>query len=195
MSTIDTSKTQNRLIDFMLREWILTVSAVGYVLTSAYVGDLPALSSSEWQVLLILFALFVAIRGLQNSGFMDALSRRVERGRAIPLKLVAGTFFLSMLVTNDAALIVMVPLTLALDTERKGLLVILEALAANAGSALTPFGNPQNLFIYCINPATNYVVLSRPERICGKAPHRRQGYSLSRCGNAVHGCARGGRTL
>jgi len=37
---------------------------------------------------------------------------------------------------------------LALDTNRKDILIILEALSANAGSALTPFGNPQNLFIY-----------------------------------------------
>jgi len=53
-----------------------------------------------------------------------------------------------MLVTNDIALIVIVPLTLFLNINRKDVLVILEALAANAGSALTPIGNPQNLYIY-----------------------------------------------
>ncbi|NOZ14056.1 MAG: hypothetical protein GXO69_10520, partial [Acidobacteria bacterium] len=42
------------------------------------------------------------------------------------------------------------PLTLAINTKRKGILVILEALAANAGSAFTPFGNPQNLYIYWV---------------------------------------------
>ena len=53
-----------------------------------------------------------------------------------------------MLITNDVALVVLVPLTLSLRIQNKGVLVILEALAANAGSALTPTGNPQNLFIY-----------------------------------------------
>ena len=56
------------------------------------------------------------------------------------------------------------PLTLLLDARRKGLLVILEALAANAGSALTPFGNPQNLFIYWhyeLDPSSS----SRPSRL------------------------------
>jgi len=53
-----------------------------------------------------------------------------------------------MLITNDVSLIVIVPLTLSLNINGKGMLVILEALAANAGSALTPIGNPQNLFIY-----------------------------------------------
>jgi len=76
------------------------------------------------------------------------LSRRLEHGRAIALKLVMLSFFLSMLITNDVALVVIVPVTLLLRTTRLDLLVILEALAANAGSALTPFGNPQNLFIY-----------------------------------------------
>lgn len=37
---------------------------------------------------------------------------------------------------------------MALNINRKDVLVILEALAADAGSASTPFGNPQNLFIY-----------------------------------------------
>ena len=53
-----------------------------------------------------------------------------------------------MLITNDIAIIVIVPLTLSLNINRKDILVILEALAANSGSALTPVGNPQNLFIY-----------------------------------------------
>jgi len=64
------------------------------------------------------------------------------------LKLVVATFLLSMVVTNDVSLVVIVPITMLLDLPRKGTLVVLEALAANAGSALTPLGNPQNLFIY-----------------------------------------------
>jgi len=94
------------------------------------------------------FILFVTVKGLENSGLLRCLSQRLERGKAIPVKLVLMTFFFSMVVTNDIALIVIVPLTLALKVERLDMLVIFEALAANAGSALTPFGNPQNLFIY-----------------------------------------------
>jgi len=66
----------------------------------------------------------------------------------LPLKLLMATFFLSMVVTNDISIVIIVPLTLSLDIRHKDILVILEALTANAGSALTPFGNPQNLFIY-----------------------------------------------
>jgi len=124
------------------------VSLMGLALTSAYGGAIPLYSRRELKVLFILLVLFVAVKGLQLSGVLSRVARTIERGGAIPAKLVLTTYLLSMLVTNDIALLVMVPLTLALDVDRKDLLVILEALAANAGSALTPFGNPQNLFIY-----------------------------------------------
>ena len=141
-------KGQAVLIDFVLKEWLLVVSGAGLVLTSLAAGSIPVVSRQEIQVLFILFALFVAVNGLQHSGLIARLAQAIETGRAIPLKLVLTTFFLSMLVTNDVALVVVVPLTLLLNVGRKDLLIILEALAANAGSALTPFGNPQNLFIY-----------------------------------------------
>lgn len=61
--------------------------------------------------------------------------------------------FLSMLVTNDVALITFVPFTCSLlqrDDQRKILLriVVIEAAAANLGSMATPIGNPQNLYLY-----------------------------------------------
>jgi Na+/H+ antiporter NhaD/arsenite permease-like protein len=108
----------------------------------------PIYSIQELQVLFILFVLFIAVKGLQQSGLILKIAQSIEKRRGIPLKLVVTTFFLSMLVTNDISLIVIVPLTLSLNVNRKDILVIFEALAANAGSALTPFGNPQNLFIY-----------------------------------------------
>jgi len=142
------SKNQSVLIDFFLKEWLLVVSAVGFVLVAFYSRHFPGYTIREVEVLFILFVLFIAVKGLQNSGYISYLAQVVENGKAIPLKLVVVTFFLSILITNDVALIVIVPLTLSLNINRKDILVILEALAANAGSALTPFGNPQNLYIY-----------------------------------------------
>jgi Na+/H+ antiporter NhaD/arsenite permease-like protein len=135
-------------MDFILKEWLLILSATGVILTSFYIHQLPTYSLQEIEVLFILFLLFVAVNGLQKSGLILKIAQHIERGKALPLKLVLTTFFLSMFVTNDIALIVIVPLTLSLRIHRKDILVILEALAANAGSALTPLGNPQNLFLY-----------------------------------------------
>ncbi len=142
------SKPQTTLIDFILKEWLLTASATGLIVTTLYTRHFPGYSVQEMQVLFILLVLFVAVNGLQQSGLILTIAQAIEKGRAIPLKLVLTSYFLSMLVTNDIALIVIVPLTLSLNINRKDILVILEALAANSGSALTPVGNPQNLFIY-----------------------------------------------
>jgi len=143
-----TVSAHNAALNFLVRQWLLLVSAAGLVLTSVYLGRLPVPALREMEVLFILFVLFVAVKGLENSGLVSRLSQGVGRGRFVAVRLVLATFILSMLVTNDVALIVLVPLTLVLRLDRKGTIVILEALAANAGSALTPFGNPQNLFIY-----------------------------------------------
>jgi len=134
--------------DFILKEWLLSASVLGVVILSVYLKKIPSLNKDEWETLFILFSLFVAIKGLERSGFFRAFSRRVERGRFVPLKIVLFTFFLSMFLTNDVSLLIVVPTTLLLNLKRKDWLVILEALAANAGSALTPIGNPQNLYIY-----------------------------------------------
>ncbi|MCD6115438.1 hypothetical protein J7K93_00345 [bacterium] len=136
------------LIDFILKEWLLTVSIASLVLASIYTKNFPVYSTQEFQILFILFVLFIVVNGLQRSGLILKLSQSIDEGKAIPLKLLIITFFLSMVITNDITLIVIVPLTLALNINRKDILVIFEALSANAGSALTPFGNPQNLFIY-----------------------------------------------
>ncbi len=141
-------KTKITFIDFILKEWLVITSVIGLALTTFYTKTFPSYSINEIQVLFILFVLFITVNGLQKSGLLLNIAQHIEKGKAIPLKLVLTTFFLSMLVTNDIALIAIVPLTLSLNINRKDILVILEALAANAGSALTPIGNPQNLFIY-----------------------------------------------
>jgi di/tricarboxylate transporter len=74
--------------------------------------------------------------------------------RALALFLVLATALLSTVLTNDVALFVVVPLTVGLHKTGKAgslpltRLVVFEALAANAGSSLTPIGNPQNLFLW-----------------------------------------------
>ena len=108
-------KAKSTFIDFVLKEWLVITSGVGFILTSFYTRHLPVYSIKELQILFILFVLFVAVNGLHNSGAILNIAQKVERGKHIPFKLVITTFFLSMLVTNDIALIVIVPLTLSLN--------------------------------------------------------------------------------
>jgi Na+/H+ antiporter NhaD/arsenite permease-like protein len=136
------------VIGFARREWLFLVALVAAVVTSVIARTWPVPTSTEIEVLFILWILFVAVGGLQRSGALAVLGVWIESGGFLAFKIVLAAFVLAAMVTNDVAVIVLVPMILALDLERKGTLVILVALAANAGSIMTPFGNPQNLFIY-----------------------------------------------
>ena len=139
---------RGRTGELLAREWLPLLAVALLLLATAWSRRIPAWSRDELEVLALLGALLVAVRGLTLSGLVRRLARRIEAGRWVPLRLVLATWLLSMVVTNDVALLAVVPLTLALRRDDRGTLVILEALAANAGSALTPVGNPQNLFLY-----------------------------------------------
>lgn len=65
--------------------------------------------------------------------------------------LVAITFLVSLVMTNDASLLILMPITVEMGMiSRKNLLntVIMQIIAANVGSMLAPFGNPQNIIIF-----------------------------------------------
>ena len=124
--------------------------AVGTIFLSLERGKLPHISPEEWKVLLFIFTLLVVIRGFELSGGLKYAALRLERFKYFPPLLVLYTAFLAMVVTNDVALIAVVPITLLLSENRElvPLLVVLEILAANIGSALSPFGNPQNIYLF-----------------------------------------------
>ncbi len=133
---------------FVTEEWLLSVSFLGLLSTSVYLRRVPVYDASDFRTLYTLFILFAITSGLQYHHVLDNIAARLEDGNFLPLKLLLATFVFSMVVTNDVALLAIVPITLSLHVADKEWLVILEALAANAGSALSPFGNPQNLFLY-----------------------------------------------
>jgi Na+/H+ antiporter NhaD/arsenite permease-like protein len=99
--------------------------------------------------------LLIAIQGIRDSGLVQhaavAVVARAHSLRSLGLLLVSATALLSMVLTNDVSLFLIVPLTLAIG----GIsnlpvlrMVVLEALAVNAGSTLSPIGNPQNLLLW-----------------------------------------------
>ncbi|MCD6495357.1 anion permease [Candidatus Bipolaricaulota bacterium] len=111
--------------------------------------------SIDWRFLLLLGSFMLISEGLQSTGFMDWIAARVafigHSARGLYLMLLFGAFVLAMLITNDAALFAVIPFTIVLARRMRlhlRRIVIYEIIAVNLGSALTPWGNPQNLFIY-----------------------------------------------
>jgi Na+/H+ antiporter NhaD/arsenite permease-like protein len=114
-----------------------------------------ASAAVDSDLLLVLFALLVAVELLRVSGWLDlavvATVARFRRTRPFAVALIVLSGALAALVTNDVALFIVIPFTVAasrvsdFDLEDA---VILEILATNLIGCLTPLGNPQNLFIF-----------------------------------------------
>ena len=109
----------------------------------------------DWPTLATLAGVLLLTGGIETSGFLHRAARnlieRIHDERRLALFLIAASALLAALLTNDIALFVVVPLTLTLAGYVElpvGRLVIFEALAVNAGSMLTPIGNPQNIFLW-----------------------------------------------
>ena len=149
-----------RLIAFVKREKLAAGLLAGLVvlclIAPRRIAELPALV--DWRTIAALGGLLCLTAALEMSGGLAyAAARLVDHAgteRLAALALIGLTLAAAMFVTNDVALFVAVPLTLSL-TRLTGLsplrLVIFEALAANAGSLLTPIGNPQNLFLWQVS--------------------------------------------
>ncbi len=109
----------------------------------------------DWHTVLNLAGLLIVVTAIKESAFFGRFSRRLlaktgtERGLAFAIVAMSG--ILAMFLTNDIALFITVPLTLGfrdvIENDVKKL-IIFQAIAVNVGSALTPVGNPQNLFLW-----------------------------------------------
>lgn len=139
---------------------LLIIAFVLAVISIMYTGiNIRTLNSINFRVIELLLSLMLVVSSLKNNGVFNSIKnfilRRVTSIKSIKLYLVLITFFLSMLLTNDVVLISFIPFTLIIleETKKKDLIevLVLETIAANLGSMLTPIGNPQNLFLYDIS--------------------------------------------
>ena len=114
------------------------------------------LSGIDWRTLGTLFMMLTVLEGFKQENIFLPFIRFAGRFVTMPglsFFLICCVFFSSMFVTNDVSLIIFVPLTIILfragNKEKYILPVIsMENIAAIRGSLLTPFGSPQNLFLY-----------------------------------------------
>lgn len=118
------------------------------------------ISYIDFRVLALLFCLMAVVRGFSSIGVFTRLGTmlltHVHSLRMLSALFIFLCFFFSMLITNDVALITFVPFTilvLSMAKQKKLLIpvIVLETIAANLGSMLTPLGNPQNLYLYTIS--------------------------------------------
>jgi len=146
------------MINYLKKEKVLTIALILAIISAFFVyPDKQYVEYVDFKVLALLFGLMLLVKGFQEIGLFELLIQKVFGGiktnRTLIQMLVLLNFFLSMLITNDVALITFVPfgiLALRLCHQEKWMIqtVVLETIAANLGSMLTPIGNPQNLYLF-----------------------------------------------
>lgn len=150
-----------KLIGFVKQEAVLTIS-VFLAAASMFVvtPDEEYLSYIDFRTLALLFSLMMIIAGFRKIGFFDVIAEKMLKittnAAGTTAVLVFICFFFSMIITNDVALITFVPLSITIFNHTDegikkrwlAVCVIMQTVAANLGSMLTPIGNPQNLYLY-----------------------------------------------
>ena len=156
---------------FIRREPVLLVAAIAAALSCFFVPpDAAYLGYIDCRTLSLLYCLMTVVAGLRQAGLFARLAHmlclRAGNVRTMGTILVALCFFSSLLITNDVALLTFVPfavVVLGMAERRDALIrvVVLQTVAANLGSMLTPVGNPQNLYLYSryeLSPAVFFSV-------------------------------------
>lgn len=143
----------NVIIDFIKKDIVFTISLT-LALLSCFIS-FPKVEYIDFKVLSSLFSLMVVVKAFEDLNLLDYIAayilNKCSNVRRVSLVLIMLSFFMSMFVTNDIALITLVPLSLIISKKSNIDLmftIILQTISANIGSSLTPIGNPQNLYIF-----------------------------------------------
>ncbi|WP_081992786.1 SLC13 family permease [Collimonas arenae] len=140
-----------------LRDRLMHLLLIAAILLSFLAPHPPADYPAwvDWNTIATLAGMLLLTKGIEVSGYLEHLGRMIinhlGQQRALALFLVSASALLSTILTNDIALFIVVPLTVGLANIGGlpiGRLVIFETLAVNAGSLLTPIGNPQNILLW-----------------------------------------------
>jgi Na+/H+ antiporter NhaD/arsenite permease-like protein len=140
-------------LSFLKKDMVFTISFV--LALGSCLFQSPKMEYLNFPVLISLFNLMLAIKAFEELRVLDkfaiSILNKCRNSKSVSAILILLCFFSSMIVTNDVALLTFVPITLVISRKTQMPMmetIILQTIAANIGSSLTPMGNPQNLFIY-----------------------------------------------
>ena len=143
---------------FVRKNTVMVIAFLAAATTTIFVPiDAQYIGYFDFKTLTCLFCVLAVVCALKDIRFFYMLARRIvhlfRNARLSILALVYITFIGSMLIANDMALLTFLPLGyLVLTTTGKEKYMpftfIMQNIAANLGGMLTPFGNPQNLYLY-----------------------------------------------
>ena len=155
---MESAKNSFSLVGFIKKNAVMCIALLAAVITCFFVPpDKEYFGYFDYKTLTCLFCVLAVVCALKNISFFYILARKVvqlfKTARISILVLVYITFIGSMLIANDMALLTFLPLGLFALTatgmqKYMAFTFIMQNIAANLGGMLTPFGNPQNLYLY-----------------------------------------------
>lgn len=147
-----------RIYNYLKKDAVLTISWVLAIISMLFIKPDKAYAGYiDWRSLGILWSLMIITKGYMQNGIFEkighALLARTRKMWQLIAVLVGLNFFSSMIITNDVSLITFVPFAIMMLKQcgRQELMipvVVLQTIAANLGSMLTPIGNQQNLYLH-----------------------------------------------
>ena len=147
-----------RVKKFIQNNIVCSIAFVLALITCIFVPiDREYIHYIDYKTIASLFMISCIIAAFKDINFFYLLARQIiikfKTLRMSYLALITITFAGSMLIANDMALITFLPLGYLLLKEtghedKEAFVFIMQNIAANLGGMLTPFGNPQNLYIY-----------------------------------------------
>ena len=147
-----------KVIWFLKNKTVFCIACLAALATAFVVPpDRAYLDYFDFKTLACLFLTLAVICALKDIRFFTILARKLVlitgNLRSLTLMLVYITFIGSMLIANDMALITFLPLGyfalhVTKNEKHMAYIFILQNISANLGGMLTPFGNPQNLYLY-----------------------------------------------
>lgn len=163
-----------QILNFIKKEMVLCISLLLAFVSMAFVPlDHKYISYIDFHTLTILFSLMLITAGLRNLGVFSMIGswllKKTCTVQSLAIILVMLCFGFSMFITNDVALVTFVPFTvdvLMMAGLEKYMIriIVLQTIASNLGSMLTPIGNPQNLYLFSISgmSLSHFIALMLP---------------------------------
>ena len=156
MSTL--VKITNKIWGFCKKEVVLSIAILATIVTVFFVPpDAQYLGYFEEKTLIALFCMLSVVAGLKYTEVFELISKKMiglfHTRRSVIYALVFGTYFFDMIVANDMSLITFLPLAFIVlhstgNDKYLAITFILMTIAANMGGMITPYGNPQNLYLF-----------------------------------------------
>lgn len=157
---------QEKKMEFIKKNAVMCIAFLLAVITSVIVPpDRQYIEYFDFKTLTCLFCTLACVCALKNIRFFRIIAEKIviyfKTTRSAVIALIYITFIGSMILANDMALITFLPLgyyALKSTGNEKymAFTFIMQNISANLGGMLTPFGNPQNLYLYTYYNIANF---------------------------------------